>query len=210
MKAWDPQEKKAFRTGAQAFYIATAKHLIKKLPLDNKLLLHLRFLDPSSHLTMEERVQSLKYVAACVPNIAETEQVTCLIDEWHSLHCRPVVNGASSHTTSVGSYWASLLATDSARYPLLSVLVRAMLPLPHGNADCERGFSENKHILDNRSSLAITTINGIRQVKSDLKCYESEPSRVPLTSQKFTQSLHGAPKTRSRRPGGTKKKTIAS
>ncbi|KAL1445039.1 hypothetical protein MTO96_045241, partial [Rhipicephalus appendiculatus] len=56
MKAWDPQEKKAFRTGAQAFYIGTAKHLVKQLPLDNKLLLHLRFLDPSSHLTTEERV----------------------------------------------------------------------------------------------------------------------------------------------------------
>ncbi|KAL1468246.1 hypothetical protein MTO96_025554 [Rhipicephalus appendiculatus] len=56
MKAWDPQEKKAFRTGAQAFYTATAKHLVKQLPLDNKLLLHLRFLDPSSHLTTEERV----------------------------------------------------------------------------------------------------------------------------------------------------------
>lgn len=52
MKAWNPQEKKAFRTAAQAFYIVTAKHLIKQLPLD-KLLLHLRFLDPSSHLAME-------------------------------------------------------------------------------------------------------------------------------------------------------------
>lgn len=181
MKTWGPQEKKAFRTGAQAFYIATAKHLLKQLPLDNKLLMHLRFLNPCLTLGMEETTQSLKYVAACVPHIIKTEQVALLVDEWHSLHCKPAVEGTSSRTTPVDSYWAAALSADSEKYPLLSLLVHALLPLPHGNADCERGFSENKRLLDNRSSLGIATINGIRQVKSYLKRFSSDPSSVPLS-----------------------------
>lgn len=55
-KACGTQEKKAFRTGAQAFYVAAAKHPAKELPLDNLLPLGLCFLDPSRHLTMEETV----------------------------------------------------------------------------------------------------------------------------------------------------------
>ncbi|KAH9377353.1 hypothetical protein HPB48_023157 [Haemaphysalis longicornis] len=37
MKAWDPQEKKAFMTGAQAFYVAAAKHLTKQLALSGSI-----------------------------------------------------------------------------------------------------------------------------------------------------------------------------
>lgn len=47
MHSWSPEEKKSFRVRARAFYIATAQHLLKQLPLDNKLLFHLRFLDPA-------------------------------------------------------------------------------------------------------------------------------------------------------------------
>ncbi|KAH6924087.1 hypothetical protein HPB50_011258 [Hyalomma asiaticum] len=191
MQAWSTQEKKAFRMGVQQFYIATAKHLLKQLPLDNKLLKHLRFLDPCLSLGMEQTVQSLKYVASCVPQILKTEQVVLLVDEWHSLQCRPATEGLSFSNTPIDSYWAAIF-TDSHKYPLLSVLVRALLPLPHGNADCERGFSENKRIVDNRSSLGVATINGIRQVKSYMKRYSSDPCSVPITRDfvKAVKSSH--------------------
>ncbi|KAH6940839.1 hypothetical protein HPB50_008708 [Hyalomma asiaticum] len=191
MQAWSTQEKKAFRMGVQQFYIATAKHLLKQLPLDNKLLKHLRFLDPCLSLGMEQTVQSLKYVASCVPQILKTEQVVLLVDEWHSLQCRPATEGLSFSNTPIDSYWAAIF-TDSHKYPLLSVLVRALLPLPHGNADCERGFSENKRIVDNRSSLGVATINGIRQVKSYMKRYSSDPCSVPFTRDfvKAVKSSH--------------------
>lgn len=77
MKTWCPQEKKSFRTGAQAFYIATAKRLLKQLPLDNKLLMHLRFLNPCLTLSIEETTQSLKYGAACVCPILSSPS------KWH-------------------------------------------------------------------------------------------------------------------------------
>uniref|UniRef100_L7M0A4 HAT C-terminal dimerisation domain-containing protein n=1 Tax=Rhipicephalus pulchellus TaxID=72859 RepID=L7M0A4_RHIPC len=192
MQTWSTQEKKGFRMGVQQFYIATAKHLLKQLPLDNKLLKHLRFLDPGLSLGIEQTVQSLKYVAACVPQIIKTEQVVMLVDEWHSLHCRPAIEGLSISSTPIDSYWAAIFTSNSQKYPLLSVLVRALLPLPHGNADCERGFSENKRIVENRASLAIATINGIRQVKSYMKRFGSDPCSVPFTRDimKAVKSSH--------------------
>ncbi|KAL1485420.1 hypothetical protein MTO96_047324 [Rhipicephalus appendiculatus] len=84
------------------------------------------------------------------------------------------------------SYWAPIFTSNSQKYPLLSVLVRALLSLPHGNADCDRGFSENKRIVENRASLAIATISGIRHVKSYMKRFGSDPCSVPFTRDIMT------------------------
>ncbi|KAH7933242.1 hypothetical protein HPB49_010774 [Dermacentor silvarum] len=177
MHRWSPEEKKLFRVRARAFYIATVRHLLKQLPLD-KLLLHLGVLDPALPLTIEETVKFIIYVVASVPHMINSKQVTSLVDERHSLHCKPMDEGAASSNSSIDSYWADVLA--DGEYPLLSVFTRALLSLPHGNAECERGFSENKCIIDNRANLGIITLNGIRHVKSYLKRFDSDVSQVPV------------------------------
>lgn len=40
IRTWNPSEKKRFRLGARAFYFACSKDLLRKLPLDNKVLQH--------------------------------------------------------------------------------------------------------------------------------------------------------------------------
>ncbi|KAH8033736.1 hypothetical protein HPB51_015768 [Rhipicephalus microplus] len=106
------------------------------------------------------------------------EQVTSLVDQWHCLHSQPISAGAHLPTPSIDGYWTSVLA--SGKYPLVSMFVRAMF-LPHRNADCERGFSENKRIVDSRANLGIVALNGIRHVKSYVKRFDSDPSKVPVT-----------------------------
>lgn len=184
MHSWSPEENKSFRVGARAFYIATARHLLKQLPLDNKLLFHLRFLDPALPLTVEETVKSIKYVVASVPH---SKQVTSLVDEWHSLHCKLMVL-----LPATAALTADVLA--DGQYPLLSVFIRALLSLPHGNAQCEWGFSENKRIIDNRANLGIVTLNGIRHVKSYLKRFDSDVSQVPVTQQLINAAKHSRTK----------------
>ncbi|KAG0420201.1 hypothetical protein HPB47_003613, partial [Ixodes persulcatus] len=105
-------------------------------------------------------------------------------------------SGWSQDSTS-DSYWAAALASGTSnsvtqKYPLLTVFIRALLSLPLGNADCERGFSENKHITDSRANLGIAAVNGILQVKSFVKHFDSDPSRVPLTREllKAVQRSH--------------------
>lgn len=91
-----------------------------------------------------------------------------------------------------------IFASESRKYPLLLVLVRALLALPHGNADCEHGLSENKRIVDTRSSLGIATINGIRQVKSYMKRFSSDPCSVPCTRD-FVKAVKCSDNVYSRR-----------
>lgn len=117
-----------------------------------------------------------------------SKQVTSLVDEWRSLHCKPMDEGAASSNSSIDSYWADVLA--DGQYPLLSVFIRALLSLPHGNAECEWGFSENKRIIDTRANLGIVTLNGIRHVKSYLKRFDSDVSQVPVTQELINAAKH--------------------
>lgn len=183
MEAWDHSQKKAFRLGARAFYLACSKALLQKLPLANKVILHARFL-ALEYDNAEMEVRSLRYLAAQLPQVLGDDQVSSLIDEWHILKCSGD-KSAKCTQERIDDYWAKVFslrsATGEQKYPLLSRLIKALLSLPHGNADCERGFSENKHLLDGRSSLSIASINGMRHIKTHLRRYEGDATKVPLS-----------------------------
>lgn len=69
---------------------------------------------------------------------------------------------------------------NQAKYPLLTKLVKALLSLPHGNADVERGFSQNSRVLHDRSSLSLESINGIRHTLSFAQRYGSDPCKFEI------------------------------
>ncbi|CAN8004648.1 unnamed protein product [Ixodes hexagonus] len=207
MKTWESHEKRAFRTAARAFYLACARSLLTQLPLDNKLLFHLRFLSPCQTVSMSEVVCSLKYVAGAVPQIVKPEQVSSLLDEWYSWQCE---NVPKNDEEGVDEYWAKVFnlkssLTQDQKYPLLSLLVKAVLSLPHGNAECERGFSENKHMLQGRANLGVASICGMRQVKSYLKRFDSDVTKVPLTAD-LLQAVKRAHKVYTERLEAEKQK----
>ena len=55
------------------------------------------------------------------------------------------------------------------KYEALCKLATICLSMPHGNADVERGFSENKRILtDSRTSMVLGTLRGIRWIRDYL------------------------------------------
>lgn len=73
----------------------------------------------------------------------------------------------------IDHFWKSIFQikdhNNSPKYTLLSILIKALLTLAHGNADCERGFSINNSLLESRSRLSIYSINGLRQIKSHME-----------------------------------------
>lgn len=73
------------------------------------------------------------------------EQAKSLVDQWHRLHSQPAGAGAALPITGIDGFWEVFL----------SAFVQVMLSLPHENADCERGFSENKRIVDSGVNLSI-------------------------------------------------------
>ncbi|KAH7940976.1 hypothetical protein HPB49_026357 [Dermacentor silvarum] len=83
-------------------------------------------------------------------------------------------------------YWHQVFIMKNGqggpKYPLLSKLVKALLSLPHGNGDVERGFSENSRVLHDRSKLCLSSVNGIRHIMSYSKRFDSDPCSFPVNS----------------------------
>lgn len=81
-------------------------------------------------------------------------QVSSMVDERHIFKCDDA-KAALCPNKRVGGCWAKIFTlkteTCEQKYPLLLV-VKAILSLPNGNADVERGFSENNLLLHWRSS----------------------------------------------------------
>lgn len=184
MRTWDIPEKKRLRLGARAFYIACSQDLLQKLPLENKLLQHARIL--GLHFTdADSEARSLRYLASQLPQVLQLNEVSSLIDEWYMLKCDPLNNSEVAVSERIDSSWAKIFQRKSAageqKYPLLAKLVKALLSLPHGNADCERGFSINKRLLEGRASLSLHSLTGLRQVKTYLQRYSGDATKVPLS-----------------------------
>ncbi|KAG0437418.1 hypothetical protein HPB47_017455 [Ixodes persulcatus] len=134
---------------------------------------------------VESEVRSLRYLASQLPQVLESDHVSSLVDEWHLLRCDSANSLQLMEDGRIDTRWATVFqqkcAAGQQKYPLLSRLVKALLSLPHSNADCERGFSENKHLLEGRASLCIASINGLRQVKTYLQRYDGDATKVPLS-----------------------------
>lgn len=65
-------------------------------------------------------------------------------------------------------------------------MVKALLSIPNDNADVERGFSENRRLLQDRARLTLESVNGIRHVVSYGKCFDSDPSSFTITPEVLT------------------------
>ena len=81
---------------------------------------------------------------------------------------------------NVVSYWTRIQNTGN--FPVLSKLVRAILIIPHGNADVERVFSNLSDVVQKkRQSLISDTINALVVSRSCLKAKNWTPPTLPIT-----------------------------
>ncbi|XP_040063055.1 uncharacterized protein LOC120837616 [Ixodes scapularis] len=179
LNSWTASEKKSLYIGARAFYIACVDYLLSRLPLDNKILFHLKFLK-ANH---DSSTVSVRYIACQLPQVIPAGDVSALTDEWNALACETC---DWNLTEDLNTYWNKVFSLKKAgsnecKYEKLVRLVKAVLSLPHGNADCERGFSENKYALQHRSSMSITSVSSLRQTKTYLRRYEGDATKVELT-----------------------------
>lgn len=199
MASLSVSEKKFVLLGARSFYMACTKYLLNVLPLDNSLLQLLRVLQPSMrkcddsvkmiralasripNVIAPEDVASLtdewiilqsetfETSATASFSVEESDDSECIEEsEDHKQLKQP-----SQMRSRVDHYWGNVFARKNAtgnfKYKLIPLVVKALLCLAHGNAECERGFSCNKQLLEGRSHLNIESINGLRKVKSHLQ-----------------------------------------
>lgn len=178
------------------FMEKSAGYLAKKLPFGNVLLKNVACLSPLLR-TQPSSIQMIAAVVANLPycNCAETKDN--VLREWHKYQDEVIPEeffieekGQREDGTAyikykrVDYYWHQILQLTDHRgdpkYPTLASVVKMALSLSHGQADVERGFSINKHILSDRSALSENVLCATRTVKEVLIRYGSV-TRVPIT-----------------------------
>lgn len=91
------------------------------------------------------------------------------------------------------TYWCEVSKItdihDRPKFGEIAKLAITYMCLTHGNATPERGFSENKAVLQHRESLEEETIVSLRMVKDFLKHYD-DVTEFPITRRLLTLCLN--------------------
>lgn len=173
-----------------------------KLPLQNLTLRHLRCLRPDRGASESLR-ESFRYLAKCAPQVIQSNQVSCLLDEVTLLSLEPL---AADSKGPLDKHWQHIFelrnAENEAKYPLLTKLVKALLSVQHGNADVEHGFRQN-NTLHERSSFSLEIINGIRHTMAFAKRFNSDPCQFSLGPD-VLRAVRGSAKRYAERTAGEK------
>ncbi|KAL1426107.1 hypothetical protein MTO96_018580 [Rhipicephalus appendiculatus] len=180
MSNWEPAEKRAFRLGARNFYLKATDYLLSRLPFQNMTLRSLRCLSPNAR-EEESSGPELRCLAMKLPQVIQPGEISILMDEYTVFQLDTLESAQN-----IDEYWRAAFdlkkCDGTTKYPL-SKLVNALLSIPHGNADVERGFSENRRLLQDRARLTLDSINGIRYVVPYGKRFDSDPSSFTITPE---------------------------
>lgn len=118
-----------------------------------------------------------------LPQVIRPDEISMLMDEYTVFQLDTTLQSAER----VDEYWQVAFdkkkCDGTPKYPLLSKVVKGLLSIPHGNADVERGFSENRRFLQDRARLSLESINGIRHIVSYGKRFDSDPSSFTVTPE---------------------------
>ena len=175
-------EVRIFCETCKQFWLTAAKYAVKKLPIDSDFLNSLSWLHPRTRdYSMLNQVVG---ISRCLPQVIKDEERAQLEEEFMD-YCISDHNQEFdvTVTTAIDTYWHKIgQVTDSTgqlRHPLLARLAKAILIIPHGNADVERSFSQmglNKPKL--RNSLGVDTLNALLQIQCNVEdpCYNFKPT----------------------------------
>ena len=173
-------EKRAFYEVCKEFWLSAAKYAVKKLPVESEFLANLTWLNPGvqEYSMYNQVIKTLQHL----PQVVKEEEQAALDEEFLD-YCTCDHVKELTAATAIDAYWHKIGQlqdpTGEPRYPVLSRLAKAILIIPHGNADVERSFSKmglNKTKLCN--SLGTDTLNALLQLQCNVQdtCYTFRPT----------------------------------
>ena len=151
-----------FRKAIQACWYAAAKGAVKRLPISQNLLSNIKWLQ--SGLQQYSMAGQALAAAEFVPQVVQIGDKPSLQEEYMDFWMSPVPPKVTA-ITELDMYRHAIsqikdcLETEN-RHSLLEILTKAILVIPHGNADTIRLFSHfglNK--MNHRNRLGISTVN---------------------------------------------------
>ncbi|CAF4651079.1 unnamed protein product [Rotaria sp. Silwood1] len=183
------EENQQFFSDIRNMYSLITKELIRTLPLNNDLLRHLKCLHPIMRHSETSHI-SIMNIARSFPQMIIPDDIDRITAEWYIYQNENIPNEWYEQTNkyhSIDYYWKNVFTlktnTGTNKFIALPKLIKCILALSHGNADVERGFSENAFLLtDDRSLLSDASINGLRATRDGVKFFgNGKPHEVPIT-----------------------------
>lgn len=178
----------------KSFYLEVALRLKQYLQFENKLLRNCSALCPTKK-NNKKLEKKFVFLAESFPSVVPTEELSSL-----RLEVRVLQSNTSSETPDdkITSYWTKI--QNTGKFPVLTKLVRAILVLPHGNADVERVFSNLSDVVQKkRQSLNSETITALVVSRSCLRVKCWTPPTLPMTPQflELAESAHARAKSKA-------------
>ena len=170
-------------------------YLLSNFPFDNEFLKDLGCLLPE-HRLKPSSSSAIERVARKLP-FAE-EDVALITDEWKVYQGEEIdeklwkiEKDDEVELKRIDHYWRDILKLKTGsgqdKYPRLGKIVKGILALPQGDADIERGLSDNKKMLGkDRVMLSSKSVIGNRLSKEVVKIHDPEhmqPECEPLTKE---------------------------
>ena len=149
LQLMESEAAKKIRENARIFLITTVKGIVMRLFICDEFLTKLQTLEMDNALNQWDREESLKNLKFISGKLSSCGNLKGLEAEWRKL---PFEDAISSELLSnvhdeveFEEFWKIVMKLrdehGSPEYPDLTVLVSAVMTLPHSNADAERAFS---------------------------------------------------------------------
>lgn len=91
-------------------------------------------------------------------------------------------NKLPSYCGNIDSYWWNVYDGSNTYHNLCNVAF-CVMTVAVTNVEAERGFSINKHVLDDRCSLSEDTLIAIRFVKDTIQHFGKNVAEFPITHE---------------------------
>ena len=160
--------------------------------MELSLLRNIQWLHPGlQQYRLSNQVQT---AAKLLPQVIKTEEISVLMEEFMDYCITPLPPEVKS-ITDVDRFLHAVGKMQNVsgviRYPILTTLAKAIIVIPHGNADTERLFSHvglNK--TKQRNSLSISTLNSLLMIQFNRQqnCFDFKPSDELL--QRCKNAIH--------------------
>lgn len=146
----------------------------------------------------ETSYTSIMNLGRSFPQMIVPDDIDQLSAEWMIYQNEQIPNEWHENNRSIDAYWREVfkLKTNHGtnKFQSLARLVKCALALSHGNADIERGFSENAFLVsDDRTLLSDASINGLRATRDAVKFFgNNKAHEVPITKDllEYVRNAH--------------------
>ena len=166
LKEMTPYDRKKEKEKMLNFYVTSVKFLQKKLPFDNMILAAATCLHPDNR-NHSKSIDQISFLATTFRHVIAENQVSRVKDEWKMYQAEIDIDNTKCR---IDHYWRKIfeykLPSGETKYPNLSILIKSVLSLHHGNSDVERSLSDNKNTCTKeRTELNEETLVGLRRMK---------------------------------------------